>query len=155
LLMAAIGTYGVVSYSVRQRTVELGTRMALGAVSRDLLSLVVGSGLKMAAYGSGIGMVAALASAWLLLRQFGIQNPGLVPLALSALVIGAVAAASSFFPAWGATMLSPMVAMRNEAPSAWRSAREGVGQLFEGLFRAVSGDRVDMPEETGLMTGFI
>ena len=49
LLMASIGTYGVVSYGVRQRTVELGTRMALGAVSRDVLALVVGSGLRMAA----------------------------------------------------------------------------------------------------------
>src|SRR5262249_56212375 len=48
LLMATLGVYGLVSYGVRQRTVEIGTRMALGAVGRDVLALVIGSGLKMA-----------------------------------------------------------------------------------------------------------
>ena len=52
LLMASLGIYGVVSYSVRQSTVEIGTRMALGAAGRDLLLMVVTSGLKMAAYGA-------------------------------------------------------------------------------------------------------
>jgi serine phosphatase RsbU (regulator of sigma subunit) len=155
LLMAAIGSYGVVSYSVRLRTVELGTRMALGAVSRDLLTLVVGSGLKMAAYGSGIGMVASFGAAWLLLRQFGILNPSLLPFAVSVVVIAAVALAASFFPAWGATRLSPMVAIRNEPASMWQSAREGIGQLFEGLFRAASGGDAAIPADASLMTEFI
>jgi hypothetical protein len=73
LLMATIGTYGVVSYSVRQRTVEIGTRMALGAVPRDLLHLVVGSGMKMAVWGIAIGSVASIAGTWLLVRNFEIQ----------------------------------------------------------------------------------
>src|SRR2546428_12702200 len=51
LLMATLGVYGLVSYGVRQRTVEIGTRMALGAVSRDVLSLVIGGGVQMAAAG--------------------------------------------------------------------------------------------------------
>ena len=60
--MATLGVYGMVSYSVRQRTVEIGTRMALGAVSRDVLTLIVGGGLKTAAYGMAIGGVAVAAA---------------------------------------------------------------------------------------------
>src|SRR5262249_24201437 len=58
LLMAALGIYGVVSYFVRQRTVELGTRMALGAVNRDLVALVLGGGLKLSLAGGGAGAAA-------------------------------------------------------------------------------------------------
>src|ERR1019366_9838749 len=74
LLMAALGVYGVVSYAVRHRTVEIGTRMALGAVGRDVLGLVLGDGLRMAAYGIGIGGVVALAAVFLLKSEvFGIR----------------------------------------------------------------------------------
>jgi predicted permease len=140
VLMAAIGAYGVVSYSVRQRTVEMGTRMALGAVSRDLLYLVVGSGLKMAAYGVAIGGLASMAAVWLLVSQFEIQagnggegriqTPGFLPFVLSAAIVAIIAMAASFFPAWRATLLSPMVAIRNEPGSMW--------ELFESFSRAVS-----------------
>jgi predicted permease len=128
LLMAALGAYGVVSYSVRQRTVEIGIRMALGATSRDVLRLVVGAGLRMAAYGVAIGVVASMASAWLLVRQFGIQNPGSLPFVLSAAIVAGVAMISSFFPALRAALLSPMVAIRDEAGSSWQSARRGIGR---------------------------
>lgn len=124
LLIATIGAYGVVSYSVRQRTVEFGTRMALGAVPRDLLSLVVGSGLKMAGWGVLIGGTASIAATWLLVRNFEIavgnggagriENPGVLPFLFSAAIVAMVALASSFFPAWWATLLSPMVAIRDE-----------------------------------------
>ena len=139
LLMALIGAYGVVSYSVRQRTVEIGTRMALGALPRDLLSLVVGSGMRMAGWGMAIGAVAAIAATWLLVRNFEIavgnggvgriENPGVLPFVLSAGLVAAVAMGSSFFPAWWATLLSPMVAIRDQ-PGARRlriwPARAGV-----------------------------
>ena len=62
LLMATLGIYGVVSYGVRQRTVELGTRMALGAVGRDVMRMVVGGGLRMAAIGMAVGAVALMAA---------------------------------------------------------------------------------------------
>jgi len=156
LLMASIGTYGVVSYGVRQRTVELGTRVALGAVSRDLLALVLGSGLRMAGYGAAIGAVVAIALSWLGLRQFGIHHPGVLPFVFSAATIAAVAMAASFFPAWGATLLSPMVAIRNQPGSMWDTARHGAAQLFEGWFGAGSdgADRA-LPPEASLMAEFV
>src|ERR1019366_2678229 len=107
LLMAILGTYGVVSYSVRQRTVEMGTRMALGATSRDLLYLVCGAGLRMAAYGVVIGSFAAAAATWLLVREFRMGNPGVIPFVLSAAIVAGIALGSSLFPAWRATLLSP------------------------------------------------
>ena len=88
LLMASLGIYGVVSYSVRQATVEIGTRMALGAVGRDLLRMVVGGGLKMAAYGAAIGGVAVVAAAWLLVRVFEIRDLGALPFVASTAVVG-------------------------------------------------------------------
>jgi putative ABC transport system permease protein len=148
VLMATIGTYGVVSYSVRQRTVEIGTRMALGAVSRDLLYLVVGSGLKMAAYGVALGGIASIAAVWLLARELEIKNPGFLPFVLSAATVAIIAMASSFFPAWRATLLSPMVAIRNEPGSMW--------ELFANFSRAVSRSN-DAPIASGgtLMTELI
>ena len=66
LLLAALGVYGVVAYSVRNRTVEFGTRMALGAVGRDVLGLVLGDALKMAVYGIAIGGAVVVAAVYLL-----------------------------------------------------------------------------------------
>ena len=63
--------------------------------------------------------------------------------------------AASFFPAWGATLLSPMVAIRNQPGSMWDTARHGMGQLFEGLFRAVAGDEEPLAADSSLTTEFI
>jgi predicted permease len=162
LVMATIGAYGVVSYSVRQRRVEMGTRMALGALPRDLLALVVGSGMKMAASGIAIGAVASVAATWFLVRNFEInvgnggsgrlENPGVLPFLLSASLVGMVALVSSFFPAWWASLLSPMVAIRDEPgtpriPHARTASRAGadiapdgtlVTELIEASRRAAS-----------------
>jgi len=156
LLMATLGTYGVVSYSVRQRTVEMGTRMALGATSRDVLYLVMGSGLRMAAYGVVIGGVAALAAIWLLVSQFHIDNPGVLPFVLSAAIVAGIALASSLFPAWRATLLSPMVAIRNEPGSMWESARQGIGRFFESWTAAGShGEDLPPSPDADLMTALV
>jgi predicted permease len=156
LLMATLGTYGVVSYSVRQRTVEMGTRMALGATSRDLLYLVCGSGLRMAAYGVVIGSFAAAAAVWLLVRELRMDSPGVLPFVLSAAIVASIALASSLFPAWRATLLSPLVAIRNEPGSMWESARQGVSRFFESWTAAgAHGEDLPPSPDAELMTALV
>ena len=145
LLMTALGVYGVVSYSVRQRTVEIGTRMALGAVGRDVLSLVVGGGLKVAGYGLVLGGIMAGIAAWLLIRAVEIPTVGVLPFIASTAIVTGIAMSASLLPAWRATLLSPMVAIRNEPESMWRSAylrfREAVqGSAWDGGEGAVQPD---------------
>ena len=113
LLMAMFGVYGVVSYSIRQRTVEIGVRMALGATWRDVLSLIVGSGLRMAAYGVAMGASLAALGAFYLGRVFEIGDIGPAPFLYSSAVVAGVAFMASLLPAWRATLLSPLLAMRN------------------------------------------
>ena len=156
LLMATLGIYGVVSYSVRQSTVEIGTRMALGAAGRDLLLMVVTSGLKMAAYGASIGGVAVVVSSWALLRVFEIENIGALPFIASTAVVAAVTTLASFFPAWRATRLSPMVAIRNEPGSMWRSTQQTLRQTLTGLSQALSlGDDAPPEPDASLLTAFV
>ena len=149
LIMASLGIYGVVSYAVRQGTVEIGTRMALGAVGRDLLLMIVANGLTMGAVGALIGAIAVLSSGWLVLRMFEIDRIGVFPFLLSTAVVGTVAAAASLFPAWTATSLSPMVAIRNEPGSTWRTARR---RLVEAA-RRLALDRSPRQEEIELIEG--
>jgi serine phosphatase RsbU (regulator of sigma subunit) len=124
LLMATLGVYGAVAYSVRNRTVEIGTRMALGAVRGDLLRLIVGGGLKMALYGIALGGIAAAAATWLLLHSYGVQAVNVLPFVYSTGLVAGVVSLASFVPAWRATLLSPMVAIRNEPGSMWQSRTE-------------------------------
>jgi serine phosphatase RsbU (regulator of sigma subunit) len=123
LFMATLGIYGVVSYFVRQRTVEMGTRMALGAVSRDLLTLVLGGGLKLSAGGVALGSLALVGAVWLLRRFLQVGEFGWLPFAASTAVVGLISAAAASVPAWRATLLSPMVAIREQPPSVWLWAR--------------------------------
>jgi serine phosphatase RsbU (regulator of sigma subunit) len=147
LLMAALGVYGVVSYAVRQGTVEFGTRMALGAVGRDLLVLVVGGGLRMAAYGAAIGAIAIVAAAWALVRLFEIRDLGVLPFMSSTGIVAGVATVASFVPAWRVTRLSPMVAIRNEPSWEWESARRSIRETLGRVVRAVSQSD-DVPRAT-------
>ena len=115
LLMAMLGVYGVVSYSVRQRTSEIGLRMALGATRRGVLSLVIGGGLRMAVYGVIPGVIVAIVGAFYLTRLFEIGTIGPAPFVYSTAIVAAVTFAASFVPAWRAALVSPMVAIRNKA----------------------------------------
>jgi putative ABC transport system permease protein len=136
LLLAMLGVYGVVSYFVRQRTVEIGTRMALGATSRSVLALIVGGGLKMATLGVLVGGLVGLGAALYLARVFGIGNVGPVPFLSATAIVGAVALAASAAPAWRASLLSPMAAIRDDPESVWQAARQKV----ERAVRHLSGD---------------
>jgi len=133
LLMAALGIFGVMAYSVRQRTVEIGARMALGAVSRDVLALILGGGARMAAWGLAIGAAGVAGVALLLVRRFGVHDLAIHSFVDSIAIVAVAAALASFFPAWRATLLSPMVAIRNEPVSMWESAqssfRSGISYL--------------------------
>ncbi|MGA8027298.1 MAG: ABC transporter permease, partial [Bryobacteraceae bacterium] len=151
LLMAALGVYGLTSYSVRQRTVEMGTRMALGAVGRDLLRLIVGSGFRMAVYGIAIGAAAVAVVTLIIVRFLNVHDISPVPYLYSIVIIVGLAMFASFFPAWRATLLSPMVAIRNESDSIWTTTRRGVEQVLSLVSGAESGDVFD----SSLLTEFM
>jgi len=140
LLMATLGIYGVVSYFVRQRTVELGTRMALGAVNRDLVALVLRGGLKLSLSGVAVGSIALVGGVWVLVRYLEVANFGWLPFAGSTGVVGLVTAAATAVPAWRTTLLSPMVAIREQPPSVWQWTREGMQRAVRDIRQAVGGD---------------
>jgi len=113
LLLAAVGLYGVVSYTVTQRTPEMGIRMALGAERRAVVRLVLRQGLSLTLAGTAIGLLATAAVAKLLVRLMPDMRPG-DPLTLSlvaALLIGASLAAT-YLPARRASRVDPTVALR-------------------------------------------
>ena len=115
LILAAIGLYGVIAYSVTQRTNELGVRMALGAQKNDVLRLIVGQAALMAALGIGIGLIAALGLLRVISKLlFGVNTTDPVTFASTALLILAVALAASAIPAWRAIHVDPVVALRYE-----------------------------------------
>ena len=114
LLMATLGIYGLVAYAVRQRRVEIGTRMALGALTRDVLALVVGGGFRIAASGIAAGAVAVTVIVRLLERYVQIAGSGWMPFGFAAIVVAVVSIAASSFPAWRASRLSPLAAIRDE-----------------------------------------
>jgi putative ABC transport system permease protein len=115
LLLAAIGVYGVLSYSVSQRTQEIGVRVALGAGSLQILRLVVGQGLLLAAIGIGVGCLlagAAMPAARSLLFKVSPFDP-LTFIAVGSF-LAAVAFLASYLPARRATRVDPVVALRGE-----------------------------------------
>jgi ABC-type antimicrobial peptide transport system permease subunit len=113
LIVAVIGIYSSVSYSVSQRTHEFGVRVALGARVHDVLQLVVGEGVRVVALGVVIGIALALAAGRLiaaLLFGIGPSDPGVI-LFVSAIVL-IVAAFATLLPAWRAARVDPVTALR-------------------------------------------
>jgi predicted permease len=114
LVLAAIGIYGVISYSVSQRTFELGLRMALGAQRGQVLHLVIGEGLLLAASGlviGSFGAVLVMRFARSMLVDVSVADP--MTLASVAAMLGAVSALASYIPARRATALEPTITLRN------------------------------------------
>jgi putative ABC transport system permease protein len=115
LVLAALGLYGVVAYSVSQRTTELGVRVALGAQPGDILSLVVSHAAGLALIGLAIGIGLSFAGSRLIARfLFGVTPADPVTLAAVSFVILAVALAAALVPALRAAQVDPAVALRSE-----------------------------------------
>jgi len=115
LALACLGLYGILSFTVVQRTREIGVRVALGAQRLDVFSLVVGKGLKLAVIGSAIGLLGALAVTRLVSRLlYGVSPIDPVTFASMSLLLVALAMLASWIPARRAAKVDPMVALRYE-----------------------------------------
>jgi putative ABC transport system permease protein len=115
LVLTIIGLYGVMSYSVAQRTNEIGIRMALGAKTRDVLALIVKDGLKMVSLGLLLGIAGALALTRLLATLvFGVTTHDPVTFIAIAALLSLVAMIACYVPAWRATRVDPLEALRCE-----------------------------------------
>jgi len=115
LLLAAIGIYAPVAYTVEQRTGEIGVRMALGAQTRDVLRMVVNQGMRPVAIGLAIGIASAFALGRLITSQLyevSAHNPAL--LAGSTILLAAIALIACLLPARRATHVDPIQALRTE-----------------------------------------
>ena len=114
-LLTIVGLYGVVAYTVAQRTREMGIRMALGATSRDVWVLVVAHGARMAAVGIGLGLALAFAATRLLRAQLhGVSAVDPATFVGVAALLGVVTLLASYVPARRATRVDPVVAVRTE-----------------------------------------
>jgi predicted permease len=115
VLLATIGLYGVLAYSVARRTREIGIRMAMGAQIADIMRLILGQGLVLVAVGGVIGITVALAAGRVLRAYlFGVSSTDPVTFLAAALLLGSVAFLACWLPARRAAKVDPMVALRCE-----------------------------------------
>jgi putative ABC transport system permease protein len=115
LVLAAIGVFGLMAYSVSQRTHEIGVREALGAQPRDILALVVGQGMSVAAIGLGIGVVGALGlTRFLSSFLYDIKPTDFMTFATALVLLTGTALLACYIPARRAARVAPLVALRDE-----------------------------------------
>ncbi len=115
LVLTIVGLYGVMSYSVAQRTNEIGIRLALGAQTRDVLSLIVSQGFKLVLLGLAIGLASAFALTKLISSLlFGVTTKDPLTFSAVAVVLGVVALLACYLPARRASRVDPLAALRYE-----------------------------------------
>ena len=115
LVLATVGIYGVISYSVARQSKEFGVRMALGAQRGDVLGIVLGRGMLLAVIGIGIGLVGAvILTRFLSAMLFGVTPTDPITFLVVSLLLGVVAFLASYLPALRATRIDPMEALRSE-----------------------------------------
>ncbi|HEY9426334.1 MAG TPA: ABC transporter permease [Gemmatimonadaceae bacterium] len=115
IMLAAVGIYGVMSYSVSRRTHEIGLRMALGARPADVIRVVVGQALMLAVVGASAGFVGALAlGRFMSSFLYGVRPSDPLTFLAMSLLLGAVALVASYIPARRATRIDPLLALRHE-----------------------------------------
>jgi putative ABC transport system permease protein len=115
LILTGVGIYGVISYSVTQRTQEIGIRMALGAQSRDVITLVMRNGMRLVLVGIAIGLAGALVlTRWMAALLFGISTTDSTTFLLTALLLAGIALLACWLPARRATKVDPLIALKYE-----------------------------------------
>jgi predicted permease len=115
LLLASVGIFGVLNYSVAQRTQEIGLRVALGAQTRDVLRLVLGPGVRLILFGLALGLAASLALTRVLAGMlFGVTPTDPLTFVAVSLLLASVALLACYIPARRATKVDPMIALRYE-----------------------------------------
>jgi putative ABC transport system permease protein len=115
LVLTLVGLYGVMSYSVAQRTNEIGIRLALGAQTRDVLWMIVKQGSILIVLGLAIGLVGAFAATRLIASLlFGVTAKDPFTFVAAAVLLAVVALLACYIPAWRATKVDPLKALRYE-----------------------------------------
>jgi putative ABC transport system permease protein len=115
VLLAGVGIYGVMAYAVSQRTREMGVRMALGAGQGNVLRMILNQGLRLAAIGVGLGLLASIGLTRLMTGLlFGVKPTDPATFVFVTIALLAVALAACWIPAWRATRVDPVIALRYE-----------------------------------------
>ncbi|MGH9799698.1 MAG: FtsX-like permease family protein, partial [Blastocatellia bacterium] len=115
MILAGVGIYGLLAYSVSQRTHEIGIRMALGASRRQILGLIIGKVIKLTFFGAIIGVAAAMLLTRVMAGMlYGLQATDILTFSITTLGLFTTTLIAGFIPAYKATKVDPLNALRNE-----------------------------------------